>query len=204
MSAAIALQQAGTYRAVTLRCVALGLSVVSAIWLVGCATPASSTNMTLRAAEATEVRQRTPEALKGNVALRDVTGGKETNPAWVSNVSSSEFERALEESLRSVGMLSSNRQTGRYQLVAHLEKLDQPFAGFDMTVTSTVGYSLVERSTGKAVWQKSLVTPYTAKMGDAFVGSERLRLANEGTIRQNISQLIAELQQLKVTAVALK
>lgn len=204
MSAAIALQQAGTYRAVTLRRVALGLSVVSAIWLVGCATPASSTNMTLRAAEATEVRQRTPEALKGNVALRDVTGGKETNPAWVSNVSSSEFERALEESLRSVGMLSSNRQTGRYQLVAHLEKLDQPFAGFDMTVTSTVGYSLVERSTGKAVWQKSLVTPYTAKMGDAFVGSERLRLANEGTIRQNISQLIAELQQLKVTAVALK
>ena len=160
--------------------------------------------MTVRSAEATDARARTPDALKTNIALRDVTGGKETNPAWVSNVSSSEFELALEESLRSVGMLSANRQGGRYQLVAHLEKLDQPLMGFDMTVTASVSYSLVERSSGKTVWQKSLLSPYTATVSDAFVGSQRLRLANEGTIRQNIAQLIAELQQLKVLSVALK
>lgn len=182
----------------------MALGTASALWLGGCATPATSVNMTVRAADATEARARTPDALKTNVALRDVTGGKETNPAWLSNVSSSEFERALEESLRSVGMLSANRQLGRYQLVAHLEKLDQPLIGFDMTVTANVGYLLVERASGKTVWQKTLVTPYTAKVSDAFVGSERLRLANEGTIRHNITQLVAELQQLKVVSIALK
>jgi hypothetical protein len=172
--------------------------------LAGCATPATSTNMTMRAADATTSRQATPEALKANVALRDVTGGKETNPMWMSSVGSSEFERALEDSLRSVGMLAANRQSGRFQLVAHLAKLDQPFGGFDMTVTATVNYLLIERASGKTVWEKSLTTPYTAKLGDALVGTARMRLANEGTIRQNISQLVAELQQLKAGDIALR
>ena len=108
-----------------------GLSIAALI--SGCATPASSSSMTVRAADATTACQSTPEALKANVAIRDVTGGKETNPMWVSNVGSSEFEKALEDSLRAVGMLSSNRQTGRFQLVAHMAKIDQPLLGFNMT-----------------------------------------------------------------------
>ncbi len=188
----------------SLRGIVMLAGAACVVWLSGCATPATSSNMTVRAAEATDVRGRTPEVLKSQIALRDVTGGKETNPAWVSNVSSGEFERAIEDSLRSVGMLSTNRQAGRYQLVAHLEKLDQPLLGFDMTVTASVNYTLIERSSGKTVWQKSLVSPYTATVSDAFVGSQRLRLANEGTIRQNIGKLVAELQQLNVDSVALK
>ena len=172
--------------------------------VTGCATPANSVNMVVRAGDATAARSATPEALKAAVAIRDVTGGKETNPMWVSNVGSSDFERALEDSLRSVGMLAANRQSGRYQLVAHLEKLEQPFLGFDMTVTAAVAYTLIERATGKTVWQKSIATPYTAKVGDAFVGTERLRLANEGSVRQNITQLIGELQQAKVAELTLR
>ena len=172
--------------------------------VTGCATPANSVNMVVRAGDATAARSATPEALKAAVAIRDVTGGKETNPMWVSNVGSSDFERALEDSLRSVGMLAANRQSGRYQLVAHLEKLEQPFLGFDMTVTAAVAYTLIERSSGKTVWQKSIATPYTAKVGDAFVGTERLRLANEGSVRQNITQLIGELQQAKVAELTLR
>jgi len=179
-----------------------GLAVAALV--TGCATPAHSVNMVVRAGDATAARSATPEALKANIAIRDVTGGKETNPMWVSNVGSSDFERALEDSLRAVGMLAANRQSGRYQLVAHLEKLEQPFMGFDMTVTATVAYTLIERATGKTAWQKSIATPYTAKVGDAFVGTERLRLANEGSVRQNITQLIGELQQAKVAELTLR
>ena len=179
-----------------------GLAVTALV--TGCATPANSVNMVVRAGDATAARSATPEALKAAVAIRDVTGGKETNPMWVSNVGSSDFERALEDSLRSLGMLAANRQSGRYQLVAHLEKLEQPFLGFDMTVTAAVAYTLIERSSGKTVWQKSIATPYTAKVGDAFVGTERLRLANEGSVRQNITQLIGELQQAKVAELTLR
>ncbi len=145
-----------------------------------------------------------PEALKTNIAVRDVTGGKETNPMWVSNVSSSDFERALETSLRNGGLLAANRQSGRYLLTAHMEKLEQPLMGFSMTVTATVRYVLHERATGKAVYEQSLSTPYTAGATDAFLGAERLKLANEGAIRNSIGKLMEEVQRLDVTAVSLR
>ena len=43
------------------------------------------------------------------------------------------------------------------------------------------------------VWTEQVVTPFTATMGDAFVGSTRLKLANEGAVRKNIAQLVAKL-----------
>lgn len=178
--------------------------VGGAVLAAGCATPAQSDNMTIRAADATRDRAATPAALKANVAVKEVTGGKETNPLWVSNVGSRDFERALEESLRAVGMLAEHRQAGRFQLVAHLDKLDQPLMGFDMTVTATVTYMLVERASGKTVLQKTIPTPYTAKMSDAFAGYERLRLANEGAVRQNITQLIQELARINAADIALR
>jgi len=133
------------------------------------------------------------------IAVRDVTGGKETNPMWVSSVSSSDFERALEFSLKDAGLLSPNKQAGKYVLVAHLSQLDQPFAGASMTVTATVRYTLIDRATNKDVLEKTLATPYTAAWNDAFMGSERLKLANEGAVRANIQQLIDALAALKVS-----
>ena len=52
--------------------------------------------------------------------------------------------------------------------------------------------------------ERKLATPYTAKMGDAFVGTERLRLANEGAVRENISKLIGDLGQMKVSDVSMR
>jgi len=155
----------------------------------GCASPARVEQMQVASPLATRVAIA-GSPLKEQVAIKDVTGGRETNPMWVSNVSSSDFERALEASLRDAGLLSANRQSGRYQLVAHLLKLDQPFAGFSMTVTATVQYALVERSTGQAAWERTITTPYTAQASDAFLGSERLKLANEGAARANIEKLV--------------
>ena len=178
--------------------------VAMAAIIAGCASPASSMNMTMRAADASSARSATPAEFKQNVAIKDVTGGKETNPAWVSNVGSAEFERALEESLRSAGILSANRQEGRFLLVAHLSKLDQPLFGFNMTVTSDVTYTLIERATGRTVWERSIAAPYTAKMGDALIGGERLKLANEGAIRESITRLVLELQAMRVAEVQIK
>lgn len=171
--------------------------------LAGCATPARVERMqvdpslAIRSAAANS-------ALKNSIAIKDVTGGKETNPAWISNVSSSDFERALEGSLRDAGLLSTNQQSGDFTLVASLQKLEQPLVGLDMTVTATVQYWLVQRATGKEVYAKTLTTPYTAKFSDAFAGVERLKLANEGAMRANISSLINDLTALKVADLKLR
>lgn len=176
------------------------LPIAIALLLTGCAAPARIDQMTSTASPAQRVLQ-TP--LRANVAVRDVTGGKETNPMWVSNVGSSEFEQALEASLRDAGLLAPGKQAGKYMLVAHLENLDQPFGGFNMTVTATVSYSLAERATGKEVLNRRVSLPYTASLSSAFVGTERLRIANEGAVKVNIAKLIDELFAMKIDQVAM-
>lgn len=179
------------------------LALCTAGLLVACAAPARVDQMQVNSSLATRTAAK-ESALRDGVSIRDVTGGKETNPMWISNVSSHDFERALEVSLRDAGLWSPNRQVSKYLLVVHLEKLDQPFGGFDMTVTANVRYSLVERASNKAVFERTLASPYTAKLSDAFLGTERLKLANEGAVRSNIQQLIDQLIALKLTVAEVK
>ncbi|MEL7488281.1 MAG: hypothetical protein AAGJ87_13820, partial [Pseudomonadota bacterium] len=60
-------------------------------------------------------------------------------------------------------------------------------------VTSTVDYTLTNVATGDVVLQETVESAYTAKPGDAFLGVERLRLANEGSIKGNISSIIEKM-----------
>ena len=178
--------------------VAIALVMASLAALSGCATPARTDQMV--ATSPSTPRVAVSPALRESIGIRDVTGGRDTNPLWVSNVGSVEFERALEDSLRNAGLLAPVRGAARYQLSADLHKLDQPLMGLDMTVTATVDWHLVERSTGRNILKRSIGTPYTAKMSDAFLGAERMKLANEGAIRRSIEVLIDEILRLPVDA----
>ena len=175
--------------------------VMSAALLSGCAAPARIDQMTSTATPAQRIAK---SAMRNNVAVREVSGGKETNPMWVSNVGNSEFEQALENSLRDAGLLSVGKQAGKYTLTAHMEKVDQPLMGISMTVSVTVGYSLIERASGKEILNRRISLPYTASFDAAFMGTERLRLANEGAIRVNIGKIVDEIFSLGIDAVAVK
>lgn len=181
----------------------VGLLLVAAAVITGCASPANPQNMTMRAAEATEFRAQTPEWARAKLAVTQVTGGRETNPAWTSQIGSNEFRLALEESLKSVGMLATGAGA-KYELIAHLAKVDQPFMGASMTVTITVNYQLVDKSSRKTVWERGLTTPYTAAWNAAFAGTERLRLANEGAVRTSVTELVKNLQALDAAAVSVR
>lgn len=174
--------------------------ILSAVLLGGCAAPARIDQMST---SATAQQRIAATPMRNNIAVRDVSGGKETNPMWKSNVGNSEFEQALENSLRDAGLLSAGKQAGKYMLTAHMEKVDQPMLGASMTVTVTVNYSLVERASGKEILNRTVNLPYTAAWNSSFIGTERLRLANEGAIKVNIGKIIEEIFGLRVDAVAL-
>ena len=149
-----------------------------------------------------EAQDRTASTpMRNKLALKEVTGGRETSPLWVSNVGSADFEKALEESLKSVGLLA-DRQAGQYLLTADLLKLDQPMIGLDMTVTSTVRYIVTERASNRTIYDETRTTPYTAKFSDSLYGPARLKLANKGAIRMSISALLEKLMSLKIERVA--
>lgn len=180
---------------------ALALAILALV--SGCASPARSDQMTVGSSLATRTTLAA-SPLANNLAVADVTGGKDTNPMWVSNVSSSDFERALEASLRDAGLLSTNRQGGTHTITAHLLKLDQPLMGASMTVTASVQYAVVERRSGKTVYERTITLPYTAAWNASFLGSERLRLANEGAVRENLQKLVQDLAALPAASLSVR
>jgi len=162
---------------------------VVAITVSGCASASDPGAMAVGVTQSTLIADNSP--LHHAVTAPTVTGGKDTNPLWVSNVSNTDFAEALRQTLAADTILATDK--GRFNLAAQLVSLKQPMVGLDMTVTADVKYTLTDAATGKVVWQKELTTPYTAKFGDAFLGVERLKLANEGAIKTNIEQMIAAL-----------
>ncbi|KAF1069996.1 MAG: hypothetical protein GAK45_00936 [Pseudomonas citronellolis] len=168
-----------------------------ALLVTGCASSAKVENMQVTAQTA---HAQTYEAtLQNNLKLDSVDGGRKTNPLWTSQIESADFRTALEQSLIRAGLLNTTDKAA-YSLRANLVRLDQPMFGFSFTVTSVVEYSLVENASGRVVWHDSVEAPFTAGVGDAFYGVTRLRLANEGSARQNIQQLLVRLSELKLSA----
>ena len=169
------------------------LALTLASVLVGCAAPARVEQM----AVSQVANYKAAPELRSNIGNIEVTGGTDTNPMWASKVSSSAFQRALEESLKAAGLFNNLGASSRYQLTADLLNLNQPAFGLDVTVSANVRYSLVEKSSRKEIFSKVIQETYTAKFSDAFAGAERLKLANEGAIRANIAALINELSHVK-------
>ena len=160
--------------------------------LAGCATPAAVSNMSVYTSQRTA-----PTSLKNAIAVADVTGGRETNPLWVSQVSSEAFRSALEDSLANAGVFERVLSASKYRLVANLNQLEQPAFGIDMTVTSTIKYTVVDTKTGKDVYSRPIRTPFTASFSDSPLGATRVRIATEGSIKKNIEMLITDLLMMK-------
>lgn len=172
----------------------MSISLAAVVYLSGCASPAEYKNMVYIAPQCSKALPASK--LHNAISLRPGQGGQDTNPLWMSQVSAENFQKALEISLQEAGYLSKN--TSAYSLTANLKDLKQPFFGIDMTVTSSVNYNLEDLQKNKPVLNEDLEAEFTATVSDAFPGVERLRLANEGSIKENIKQLIDKLSQLNV------
>ena len=66
--------------------------------------------------------------------------------------------------------------------------LERPLVGFSLDVESQVKYHV----TSKTENTHTITALGTASVGDAFLGVERLRIANERAIQNNIKQFITE------------
>ncbi|HWY61474.1 MAG TPA: hypothetical protein VNW15_06210 [Rhizomicrobium sp.] len=136
-----------------------------------------------------------PQPLQHAMCVRAVTGGEETNPLWASKVDNKGFQSALGLSLDSAGLTAAGSSCS-YPIDVNLLGLSQPFAGFDLTVTSHVNYKVYD-SSGQPFLLATIDAPFTATVSDAFAAVERLRLANEGSIRTSIQQFFDKLRDTK-------
>lgn len=188
-----------TARLERLQRLTLALSAAACL-LAGCGTPSQSLTMSLSDADALQLRTWVPEGLKQNIELDHVKGGEATSLWWGSKVSGMALEQAIEDSLRGVGMLPMSPQAAaKYQLRVQMLSLVQPLVAADLTVTTTISYSLVDKADGRVLYQRAVRTAHTTEFSDALLSQpERARLANEAAVRQNIATALRDMLALRL------
>ncbi len=158
--------------------------------LSACASPAMVEHMTVKSGGE---RALANPSLRNAIRIDSISGGEATNPLWTSEVSNDDFREALAASLRNAGLLSPDDSTGRYNLDVQILGLSQPAFGFDMTVTCHANYMVETSETGDPYFLDTVTTAYTATVGSHLIGVERLRIANEGAVRESIREFIDRL-----------
>jgi len=166
------------------------LALVVTMGITGCAGKSESVNMVYHET------QQYAATFQNAVNVDEVKGGEETNPLWTSEIGNGEFRDALEQTLKENGLFANN-EVAQYYLRVSLLKVDQPLFGLDMKVTTEVRYELINAATGQVLLDKTYEASHTATFSDSAFGVKRLRLANEGSARENIGLFMDGLANLE-------
>jgi hypothetical protein len=124
------------------------------------------------------------------VVVRSVTGGQVMNPLTVMGVTNEPFKAALESSLAANGYLSRSG-TPKFYIDAEIVNLDEPVIGLDLDVTADVTYKV---SGASAPATYPIKTTARATFSDSPIAADRVRIANERAMQQNIKQLLQALR----------
>ena len=179
--------------------VSIPVFAAAAAMLAGCAASARSDHM---AVTATPQQRMVITPLRNNIAVLEVSGGQVSDKLWASKVGTREFAGALALSLEDARLLAAAPAQARYTLSARLERLEQPLTGINLTVTATVSYALVEKSSGSEVLRRTHTLPYTADFGDTLGSMDRVRIASEGALQANIAAVVDDLLSLQLAPAA--
>lgn len=176
----------------TSKLVFLSLLIVT---LIGCAASPRILNMV----PATDQSQFSNT--NKTITIKMVHGGRESDPIFEgSKIDNTSFMGALLQALKNTNLFTAVNPPANpdYNLTALILSQDQPFIGLNMTVTLLVRYTITRETDGVQIWQKDIISKYTATVGDAFVGATRLNKANEGSVRENIKLLLEDLSKLEL------
>lgn len=124
------------------------------------------------------------------IAVRSVTGGAAMNVLTMPGVANEPFKTALETTLAANGFLAQSGAP-KFFLDAEITDLEQPLIGLDLAVTANVTYRL-SSSAGVATYPTK--TSSTATFSDSPMAADRLRIANERAMHDNIKQFLQGLR----------
>ncbi len=123
-----------------------------------------------------------------STSIGDITGSTKTNKLWKTKVSKQVFEDALRQTLSLHAILSEG--SAKYKVSAILKELRQPFLGLELAVSARVEYKVTRILDNTIVFNREITKTHTSTLNDSFVFSDRLKLANEGAIKENIKKFI--------------
>ena len=123
-----------------------------------------------------------------STSIGKVTGSAKTNKLWKSKITKKVFKDVLRQSLSLHAILSEGNE--KYRIAATLKELRQPFLGLELTVTTRVDYKVTRIRDDVLVFDREITQTHTSTLKDSYVFSDRLKLANEGAVKENITKFI--------------
>jgi hypothetical protein len=124
------------------------------------------------------------------IAVRSVSGGQVMNVLTVPGVANEPLKAALESTLAANGYLARSG-TPKFYLDAEIQNLDQPLIGLDLDVTANVTYKISGVGAAASYPIKSTAR---ATFSDSPLAVDRMRIANERAMHQNIEQFLHALR----------
>jgi hypothetical protein len=124
------------------------------------------------------------------IAVRSVTGGRMMNAMTVMGVENEPLKAALQSSLAASGYLAQSGPP-KFYVDAEIINLDEPLIGFNLDVTADVTYKISGPGTAATYPIKSTAH---ATFSDSPVGADRVRIANERAMQENIRQFLLALR----------
>ena len=124
------------------------------------------------------------------IAVRSVTGGQVMNALTVMGVANEPFKAALEGSLAANGYLVQSGSP-KFHVDAQILNLDQPLIGLDLDVTADVSYKVSGPGVDATY---PIKTTARASFSDSPIAADRMRVANERAMQQNIKQFLQSLR----------
>jgi len=167
------------------------LLTLSILFTYNCAITANTSKMTV-----TDLTAK--KTLGDNIIVEESTGGSITLPFWIPNISDDNFTQAVKDSLMNSKIFKSiaTKKDTDWKLRMEIIDRDHPWFGFDMTVTTTIKYTLSIKD--KIVFDKTIVEPGTASGTEMLIGVYRAKRANEYSVKNNIKKFITELESAEI------
>jgi hypothetical protein len=125
------------------------------------------------------------------IAVRSVSGGQMMNVLTVPGVANEPFKAALENTLSYNGYLAQSA-TPKFYLDAEIQNLDQPLIGLDFDVVADVTYKVSGGAGAPAVYP--IKAKGSATFSDSPLAVDRIRIANERAMRENLKQFLEALR----------
>lgn len=126
-----------------------------------------------------------------------VTGGEKTNPLDRPRIEDEGFQEALINTLQSSGLFKevTTGREGDYELSVQIISQDS-LGTFSTTLLLFVNYRLTDLGSGKELWKENLLSQYEVTGTEVFAGLERLKRAQEGAVKDNLTRLVKKLSQV--------
>jgi len=140
------------------------------------------------------------------VSINESTGGKDTKPAWHSQISNSAFTEALSNALVESGVFQAVIKGGGvdykggadYILDVTILDYDQPWHGANIVISMKTKWELTNAKTLVPVWSNTFKTTYRAVWWESPFDWQRIEKAHEGSVRTNIKEGIRRLSLLSL------